>query len=142
MRWLLYVGLAVVTVLSIAAVVLAIASVGGANDLERVESALRQQANCADIVVRRVPHATVAKRWAGSATQAADVGCTTAGPRVVYVKFSSRTGLTRVLATDPPVEPYCLVGDAILVDRGVGAASTVLSDICQSLAGSLRGLPG
>jgi hypothetical protein len=122
--------------------VLAIASVGGANDLERVESALRQQANCADIEVRCVSRATVAKQWAGSATQAADVGCTRAGPRVVYVKFVSRTGLARVLATDLPAEPYCLVGDAILVDRRVGAASTLFSDICQCLGGSQRGLRG
>jgi hypothetical protein len=142
MRWLLYVGLVLVTVLSIAAVVLAIASVGGANDLERVESALRQQVNCADVVVRRVSDVTVAKQWAGSATQAADVGCATAGPRVVYVKFINRTGRDRALARDPPAEPYCVVGDAILVDRRVGAASTVLSDICQSLAGSMRGLRG
>jgi len=142
MRWLLYAGLALVAVLSIAAVVLAIASVGGANDLERVESALRQQANCADIVVRQLSHATVAKQWAGSATQAADVDCVTAGPRVAYVKFVSRTGLARALATDPPAAPYCLVGDAILVGRRVGAVSTVLSDVCQSLGGSLRGLRG
>lgn len=142
MRWLLYVGLALVTVLSIAAVVLAIASVGGANDLERVESALRQQANCADIVVRRVSRATVAKQWAGSATQAADIGCTRAGPRVVYVKFISRTGLVRAITTDPPAQPYCLVGDGIIVDRHLGAASTLFSDICQSLGGSLRGLRG
>jgi type II secretory pathway pseudopilin PulG len=136
------VGLALVTVLSVAAVVLAIASVGGANDLERVESALRQQANCADIVVRRVSRATVATQWAGSAAQAADIGCTGAGPRVVYVKFIGRTGLARALTTDPPAEPYCLVGDAILVDRRVGAASTVLSDMCQSVGGSVRGLRG
>jgi len=142
MRWLVYVGLALVTVLSVAAVVLAIASVGGANDLERVESALRQQANCADIVVRRVSRATVATQWAGSAAQAADIGCTGAGPRVVYVKFIGRTGLARALTTDPPAEPYCLVGDAILVDRRVGAASTVLSDMCQSVGGSVRGLRG
>jgi len=142
MRWLVHVGLALVTVLSVAAVVLAIASVGGANDLERVESALRQQANCADIVVRRVSRATVATQWAGSAAQAADIGCTGAGPRVVYVKFIGRTGLARALTTDPPAEPYCLVGDAILVDRRVGAASTVLSDMCQSVGGSVRGLRG
>lgn len=142
MRWLLYVGLALVIVVSVAAVVLAIASVGGADDLERVESALRQQTNCADVVVRGVSRAAVAKQWAGSATQAADVGCRRAGPRVVYVKFTSRTGLARAMAADPPAEPYCVVGDAILVDRRVGAASTVLSDICQSLGGSLRGVPG
>jgi hypothetical protein len=141
MRWLLYAGLVLVMVVSIAAVVLAIASVGGPNDLERVESALRQQANCADIVVRRVSPATVAKQWADSATQATDVGCR-AGPRVVYVKFISRTGQARALASDPVAEPYCVIGDAVLVGRRVGAASTVLTDICQSLGGSLRALRG
>jgi hypothetical protein len=141
MRWLLYVGLALVIVVSVAAVVLAIASVGGADDLERVKSALRQQTNCADIVVRGVSRAAVAKQWAGSATRAADVGCS-AGPRVVYVEFISRTGLARAMAADPPAEPYCVVGDAILVDRRVRAASTVLSDMCESLGGSLRGVPG
>jgi hypothetical protein len=142
MRWLVYVGLALVAVLSIAAMVLAIASVRGASDLERVESALKQQANCADIVVRRLSRPSVAKQWSGSATQAADVGCTRPGPRLVYVKFISRTGRARALATDPPAEPYCLVGDAILVDRHVGPASILFSDICQSVGGSLRGLLG
>lgn len=141
MRWLLYLGAAVVTGLSIAAVVLAIASVSGANDLERVESALGQQTNCAGIGARRPSHATVAMRWAGSTAQSADIGCTS-GPQVIYVKFIDRTSLARAVATDPPAQRYCVVGDAILFDRRVGAASTLLSDICQSLGGSLDRLSG
>jgi hypothetical protein len=136
MRWRLYVGLAVVAALSIAAVIVAIAHVTGGSDVERVKSALRLQTNCARIDVRRPSSAGIVSRWGSAAVQSADVQCA-AGPRVVYAKFSDRDGLDRAVATTEPPGSYCVVGSAVLIARRVGAASTILNDICQSLAGRL-----
>ena len=141
MRRLLYVGLAVGAAVVIAAIVLSIARVSGTSDVERIKSALRLQTNCAHVAVRRPSRARIVKRWAGATVQSADVACSAAGPQVVYVKFIDRITLTRAVASAAPDSRYCVIGDAIVIDRLAGAASTVLSDMCQSLGGSLGGAP-
>lgn len=117
--------------------VVAINSVSGGSDLERVGSALRLQTNCAQVVIRRPTSATVVKRWAGSTADSADVSCAGAPSQVVYVRFISHTRLLAAMAESAPSGGYCLVGDAIVLDRLVRVPSTVLSDMCQSLGGSL-----
>jgi hypothetical protein len=137
MRWRLYLGVGVVAAASIALVVVAIASVTGGSELERVKSALRLQTNCARIAVRRPSRAVIVNRWAGATVQSADVACEAAGPRVVYAKFNDRGGLDRAVATNQPAGSYCVLGNAVLIAGRVGAASTILSDMCQSLGGRL-----
>jgi hypothetical protein len=137
MRWRLYGGLALVVALSIAAVVVAIAHVTGSSDLARIKSALGLQTNCPHIAVRRPSRALIVKRWAGLTVQSADVACSPAGPRVTYAKFIDRTRLDRAVAASPPSGGYCLLANAIVVAQLAGVASTVLSDVCQSLAGTL-----
>jgi hypothetical protein len=137
MRWWLYVGLAAVAVLSIAAVVVAIASAPAPSDLDGIKSALRLQTNCAHVTVRRPSRALIVKRWAGLPVQSADVLCAAAGPGVSYAKFLDRGRRDRALATSQPSDGYCLLGDSIVTGQFAGVASTVLSDLCQSLAGTL-----
>jgi hypothetical protein len=136
-RWRLYLGLTVVAALSIAAVVVAIGSVTGADDLQRIKSALRLQTNCADVAIRRPSRAVTVKRWAGLTVQSADVVCAATGPRLVYAKFADRDTLARAVATTQPSGGYCRLEDAILFGRPVDAASTTLGDMCQSLGGML-----
>jgi hypothetical protein len=136
--WWLYVGLGAIAVLSVAAVVVAIASAPAPSDLEGIKSALRLQTNCAHTTVRRPSRALIVKRWAGLTVQSADVFCAAAGPlRVSYAKFLDRGRLDRALATSQPSGGYCLLGDSLVTAQFVGVASTVLSDLCQSLAGTL-----
>ena len=116
---------------------LAIASVTSANDVNRIKSALRLQTNCQQIVVRRPSHATLVKRWAGSTVQSADVICVSTGPDVTYARFLDRGRLDSAVAASLPSGGYCRLGNAVMVARLVGAASTVLSDMCQSLGGTL-----
>jgi hypothetical protein len=137
MRWRLYVGLAVVAASSVAAVVVAIAHVTGSDDVGRIKSTLQFQTNCAHVAVRRPSRALIIKRWAGLTVQSADVLCATAGPRVSYAQFIDRTTLDRAVLESQPSGGYCLLGDAILIGPLGGVASTVLSDICQSLGGML-----
>jgi hypothetical protein len=137
MRRRLFVGFALVLALSIAAVLVAIASVTGPGDLERVRSALQLQTNCPHIAVQRPSRAPVIRRWAGSTLQTADVVCDVAGPRLIYVEFIDRGRLDTALATTPPAASYCRLGDAILMAQLVGEASTMLSDVCQSVGGTL-----
>ena len=137
MRWWLYCGLAILAGGSIAAVVVAIASVTSANDVNRIKSALRLQTNCQQIVVRRPSHTTIAKRWAGSTVQSADVVCVATGPDVTYARFIDRARLDSAVAASLPSGGYCRLGNAVMVARHVGTASTVLSDMCQSLGGTL-----
>ena len=139
MRRRLFVAFALVLAVSIAAVVAAIASVTGPGDLERVKSALQLQTNCPHVAVRRPSRAPVTERWAGSTAQTADVACDAAGPRLIYVAFIDHGRLEAALATTPPAGSYCQLGDAILVAQRVGEASTMLSDMCQSLGGTLPG---
>jgi hypothetical protein len=137
MRWRLYVGLAAVAALSIAAVVVAITSVTSSDDLARVKSALRLQTNCAHIAVVRPSRTPIARRWASLAVRSADVVCPTMSLRVTYAKFTDRGTLDRAAASSLPAGGYCRLGDAIVLGRLAGAASTVLSDMCQSLGGTL-----
>jgi len=136
-RWRLYLGLTVVAALSIAAVVVAIGSVTGGNDLQRIKSALQLQTNCVHVAVRRPSRAVAVKRWAGWTVQSADVVCAATAPRLVYAKVVGRDTLTRAVATTEPSGGYCRLDDAILFGRPVGAASTTLGDMCQSLGGML-----
>jgi hypothetical protein len=133
----MYGGLAILAGGSIAAVVVSIASVTSANDVNRIRSALRLQTNCPRIVVHRPSQATIAKRWAGSTVQSADVVCASTGPDVVYARFIDRARLDSAVAASLPSGGYCRLGNAVMVARLVGAASTVLSDMCQSLGGTL-----
>jgi hypothetical protein len=137
MRWRLYGGLAVVAALSITAVVVAIASVTGPDAVERIKSALQLQTNCVHITVRRPSRAVIVKRWVGLTIQSADVACAAGGPRVTYAKFIDRTRLDHAVAASQPSRGYCLLGDAILTGELFGVATTVLSDMCQSLGGTL-----
>jgi hypothetical protein len=137
MRWRLYGGLTVVAAFSMAGVVIAIASVTGPNAVERIKSALQLQTNCVHIAVRRPSSAVIVKRWVGLTVQSADVACATGGPRVTYAKFIDRARLDRAVAASQPSRGYCLLGDAILTGELVGVATTVLSDMCQSLGGTL-----
>lgn len=139
MRRGLFVGFAIVMALSIAAVVVAIASVTGPGDLARIKSALGLQTNCPQVTVGRPSRAPIARRWAGSTAQTADVVCAVAGPRLTYVEFVNRERLDSAMAATPPAGSYCQLGDAILIAGRVGGASTVLSDVCQSVGGTLVG---
>jgi hypothetical protein len=137
MRWWLYGGLAILAGGSIAAVVISIASVTSANDVSRIKSALRLQTNCQRIVVHRPSQATIVKRWSGSTVASADVVCQGTGPDVTYARFANRNRLVSAVAAGLPSGGYCRLGNAVMVARRVGAASTVLSDMCQSLGGTL-----
>ena len=137
MRWRLYAGLAVIAAVSIAAVVIALLSTTGSHDVERIRSALRLQTNCPHITVRRPSRAAAVKRWAGLTVQSADVVCGTAGPHVIYAKFIDRSTLERAVISSPPSGGYCRLEAAILLPRLVGVPSTVFSDMCQSLGGTL-----
>jgi hypothetical protein len=137
MRWWLYGGLAILAGGSIAAVVVSIASVTSGNDVNRIKSALRLQTNCQQIVVHRPSHATIVKRWAGSTVQSADVVCAATGLDVIYARFLDRARLDSAVVASLPSGGYCRLGNAVMVARLVGAASTILSDMCQSLGGTL-----
>jgi hypothetical protein len=137
MRWWLYGALAILAGGSIVAVVISIASVTSANDVNRIKSALRLQTNCQRIVVSRPSHSPILKRWAGSAVASADVVCASTGPDVTYARFSDRDRLDSAVAAGLPSGGYCRLGNAVMVARRVGSASTVLSDMCQSLGGTL-----
>lgn len=141
MRWLLGLALATGAMLAIAAVVVAIASVRGPGDVERIKSALRLQTNCAHITIRRPSRAPVVERWAASTVQTADIRCRETNARVIYAKFIDHDRLDRALAASEPTGRYCLLGNAILIDRLVMAPSTVLSDMCQSLGGQVGAVP-
>jgi hypothetical protein len=137
MRWL-YVGLASVAALSIAAVVVALTSAPASSDLSRVKSAFELQTNCQQVAVEHPSSAVIVRRWAGLAVQSADVDCAAAGPRVTYAKFLDRGSLDRALAASQPSGGYCVLGQSIVTAQLVGPASTLLSDMCQSLAGTLE----
>lgn len=137
MRWRLFAGLAIVVALSIAAVVLAISSTPAAGDLERIASALRLQTNCPRVAVRRPSRAAIVKRWTGLTVQSADVACAAGGPRLTYAKFIDTARLESAVVASLPSGGYCLLGSAIVLAERVGVSSTVLSDMCQSLAGTL-----
>jgi len=139
-RWRLYAGLAVVAAASIAAIVIALASVSGADELEHVKSAFRLQTNCTHIAVTRPSRALSVRRWTGLTAQSADVDCTASPLRVSYAKFIDRTSMNRAVAAGQPAGGYCLLSDSIVSDERADVASTVLSDMCQSLGGKL--LPG
>jgi hypothetical protein len=136
MRWwviLLVVGAAA----SIVAVVLAISSVTNHGDVERVKTALKLQTNCATIAVGRPSHAAILKRWSGKTAQSADIRCVETGAALVYAKFADHAALERAIATNPPTGHYCLLDSAIVIDRLVRVPSTVMSDTCQSVGGTL-----
>ena len=137
MRWWLYGALAIVAAASIAAVVVAIASVAGANDVDRIKSALRLQTNCRHIAVQRPSREPIVHRWAGSTVQSADIDCPSAGVKVIYAKFIDSARLDGAVAATLPSGGYCRLGDAVMLRRLAGAGSTVLGDICQSLGGKL-----
>src|SRR5579875_2357930 len=132
MRWWLIVIAVLGTAASIGAVVWAIARVANHGDLQRIETALELQTNCAHVAVRRPSRAQIVEHWAGMTAQTADVRCTATGAGLVYAKFSDSGTLDRALATDPPSSSYCRLGNAILIDRLVHVASTAMSDTCQS----------
>lgn len=136
MRWRLYLGLALVTAGSIAAIVAAIASVSRPNEIDRVKSALRLQTNCPGISVRRPSRAPIVKRWGGLTSQSADIVCAD-GPHVIYAKFADPAALQGTVAATQPNGGYCLLDGAVLLGRTVGAASTVVGDMCQSLGGHM-----
>ena len=48
--------------------------------------------------------------------------------------------MNRAVAAGQPAGGYCLLSDSIVSDERADVASTVLSDMCQSLGGKL--LPG
>lgn len=137
MRWRLYVGLAVIAAASIAAVVIALLSATGSHEVERIGSALRLQTNCPHVTVRRPSRAAAVKRWAGLTVQSADVVCGTAGPHVIYAKFMDHDTLDRAVVSSPPSGGYCRLEAAIVLSRLDGVPSTVFSDMCQSLGGTL-----
>ncbi len=138
MRWRLYIGVAIVAGGSIAAVIIAIGSVTGADDVQRVRSALRLQTNCQTITIRRPSRAVIERRWASLAVQSADVDCVPRGPLVTYTRFIDSARRDSAVAASLASGGYCRLGDdAVILARFVGAASTVLSDMCQSLGGTL-----
>lgn len=142
MRWWLYGGLAIVAAGSIVAVVIAIATVTGPRDLDRIQAALRLQTNCSHITVRRPSRAPIVKQWAGKTVQSADVQCdvptsSQAPPQVIYAKFTNGSTLDSAVAASLPAGGYCRLGDAVMLSRLAGAPSTAFSDICQSLGGQL-----
>lgn len=141
MRWWLYAGLASVAALSIAAVVVALTNAPASSDLSRVKSAFQLQTNCQQVAVERPSSAAIVKRWSGLTVQSADVVCATPGPRVTYAKFLDRGSLDRALAASQPPGGYCVLGRSIVTAQLVGPASTLLSDMCQSLAGTLEVAP-
>jgi hypothetical protein len=136
MRWwviLLLAGVAACVV----AVALALSSVTNHGDIERIKTALQLQTNCASIAVGRPSRVPVVKRWAGSTVQSADIRCAETGAALVYAKFADRASLERMLATDPPSGPYCVLDSGVMIDRLVRVPSTVMSDTCQSVGGTL-----
>lgn len=137
MRWWVIVVSALGAAASIGAVVWAIARVTGHGDLQRVKTALQLQTNCAQVAVRLPSRAQIVKRWAGLTAQTADVRCTATGAGLVYARFVDSATMLRALAANPPSASYCRIGNAILIDRLVQVASTVMSDTCQSLGGTL-----
>jgi hypothetical protein len=136
MRWwviLLVVG----AVACIVAVVLAISSVTNHGDIQRVKTALKLQTNCATIAVGRPSRAPIVKRWTGSTAQSADIRCVETGAALVYAKFADHAALEQAIATNPPSGRYCVLGSAVVLDRLVRVPSTVMSDTCQSVGGTL-----
>jgi hypothetical protein len=142
MRWWVIVISAIGAVASILAVIVAISSVRNHDDVERIKTALKLQTNCANIAVEHPSRAPVVKQWAGSATQTADVRCVATNASLVYAKFSDHDSLERSLATHPPSSRYCVLGSAIVIDRLVSVPSTVMSDTCQSIGGTLMASSG
>jgi hypothetical protein len=136
MSWRLGLGVAVVTVLSIAAVVFAITSVTGPSGAERIKEAIRWPPNCGRIIVERPSHAPVMNRWASSRVQTADIVCAAIGPRVAYARFGDRDSVNRAIAADPPSGRYCLLGASVVIDGLVGVDPTVFTDMCQALTGT------
>jgi hypothetical protein len=105
--------------------------------VERLKTALRLQTNCANIAVGRPSRVPLVKRWSGSAVQSADIRCVETGAALVYAKFADHAALERTLATDPPSGPYCVLDRGVVIDRLVRVPSTVMSDTCQSVGGTL-----
>ncbi len=137
MRWWMIVVSAVAVTASVAAVVWALSRASDRGELTRIESALQLQTNCAHTVVQRPSRDRAASAWAGSTVQTADVRCAATGDAVVYARFGDHAALERALAVNPPAGRYCPLSDAIVLDRLVSAPSTAMSDICQSLGGTL-----
>ncbi len=137
MRWWVIAVSALGAVASIVAVILAISSVGGHGDVAQIKTALQLQTNCANIAVGRPSRAQVVKRWAGSTVQTADIRCVETGASLVYAKFADHASLERELATEQPSGHYCVLDSGIVLDRLVKVPSTVMSDTCQSIGGTL-----
>ena len=136
MRWWVIL-LATGVVACVVAVILAIAHVTSHNDVARIKTALQLQTNCSSIAVGRPSHAPVLARWAGSTVKSADIRCDRTGATLVYAKFPDHASLQRALATNPPSGHYCLLDSGIIIDRLVKVPSTVMSDTCQSIGGTL-----
>jgi hypothetical protein len=136
MRWwviLLATGMAA----CIVAVIFAISRVTSHDDVERIRTALRLQTNCSSIAVGRPSRAALVEGWAGSTVQSADIRCAQTGATLIYAEFADHASLERALATSRPSGHYCLLGSAVIIDRLVEVPSTVMSDMCQSIGGTL-----
>jgi hypothetical protein len=126
-------GVVIVAALSIVAVVISIGSVSRAGDLERATSAIRLQTNCRHLVVTRPSGARLVRSWPA---HTADIFCPGGGPGLVYAAFADSDRLHAALFEDPPAQRYCTAGNVIVIDRVLGP-STLVSDVCQSLGGTL-----
>lgn len=135
MSWRLGVGLAVVVGATIAAVVIAIMSVGGPGDPARIEAAIHWPAQCPHLAVNQPSRDPILRGVAGTAVQTADIGCEV-GPHVAYARFSDRNSLDRVVVSHAPSARYCLIGSGIAVDRLGADDPTIFIDMCRSLGGT------
>ncbi len=136
MSWRVTVGVAIVTVLSLAAAAVAILSVGNPSGAERVKEAIRWPPSCANVTIRRPASEPIMNTWSAFTSDTADLVCGAAGPRVAYANFKNEPSLNQAVAAHQPSQRYCVLGTSLVIDRLTGVDPTIFTDMCLTLQGT------
>ena len=139
MSWRVGLSAAVVAIVSVAAVVIALASTSGFDGAERVKGAIQWPPSCGDPLITRPSRDPMVQKWARYAVQSAVVSCGAGGPHVDYVKFRDTRARDDAVIAGLPRTRVCLTGAAAVIDNLAAQDITVFSDMCRALGGTIAG---